>query len=42
VALAVIAHDFSDGLNTVALLLVNGNTGRRNMWLLLLDATTPS
>lgn len=41
VALAVIAHDFSDGLNTVALLLVNGSTGRRNLWLLLLDASTP-
>jgi zinc transporter ZupT len=41
VALAVIAHDFSDGLNTVTLMLVHGNTSRRSLWLLLLDATTP-
>jgi ZIP family zinc transporter len=41
VALAVIAHDFSDGLTTVALLLVNGNTARRSLWFLLLEASAP-
>lgn len=41
VALAVIAHDFSDGLNTVTLMLAHGNTPRRSLWLLALDATTP-
>ncbi|TPG32665.1 ZIP family metal transporter [Mycolicibacterium hodleri] len=41
VAVAVIAHDFADGLNTVTLMLVNGNTTARSWKLLLLDATTP-
>lgn len=41
VAIAVIAHDFSDGLNTVTLMLLNGNTSARSQRLLLLDATTP-
>ena len=41
VALAVIAHDFSDGLNTVTLMLLNGNSSARSRWLLLLDASTP-
>ena len=41
VALAVIAHDFADGLNTVTLMLLNGNTPTRSLWLLLLDATAP-
>ena len=41
VALAVIAHDFADGLNTVALMLLNGNTSARALGLLALDATTP-
>ncbi len=41
VAVAVIAHDFSDGLNTVALMLLNGNTSSRTWRLLLLDAATP-
>ena len=41
VALAVIAHDFSDGLNTVTLMLVHGNTSSRSLWLLVLDATAP-
>lgn len=41
VACAVIAHDFSDGLNTVTLMLLHGNTPARSLWLLLLDATTP-
>ena len=41
VALAVIAHDFSDGLNTVSLMLVNKNSLKRTIWFLLLDALTP-
>ena len=41
VALAVIAHDFSDGLNTVTLMLSHKNTSRKALILLLVDATTP-
>ncbi|MEO5834710.1 MAG: ZIP family metal transporter [Nakamurella sp.] len=41
VAVAVIAHDFSDGLNTVALMLLNGNPVARTRRLLVLDAATP-
>jgi ZIP family zinc transporter len=41
VALAVIAHDFCDGLNTVSLMLVNKNTTRRAMTMLLVDAAAP-
>ena len=41
IAIAVIAHDFSDGLNTVTLMLVNKNTTKKSLFLLLLDATTP-
>src|SRR6266700_2826640 len=41
VAVAVISHDFSDGLNTVTLLLVNKNTSRRSFLLLLADAAAP-
>lgn len=41
VALAVIAHDFSDGLNTVTLMLANKNSPRKALILLLVDAITP-
>ena len=41
VALAVIAHDFSDGLNTVTIMLANKNNTRRSLTLLLVDALTP-
>jgi zinc transporter ZupT len=41
IALAVIAHDFSDGLNTVTLMLLNKNTLRRAVVLLFVDALTP-
>lgn len=41
VALAVIAHDFSDGLNTVTLMLSHKNTIKKTAILLLIDATTP-
>lgn len=41
IALAVIAHDFSDGLNTVTLMLSNKNSTKKAFFLLLLDAVTP-
>ncbi len=41
VAIAVIAHDMSDGLNTVTLMLVNRNTSRKALALLALDAIAP-
>ena len=41
VAIAVIAHDFSDGLNTVTLMLSHKNSSKRALILLLVDATTP-
>jgi zinc transporter ZupT len=40
VAIAVIAHDFTDGLNTVNLLLLNRNK-KKILVILLLDASTP-
>lgn len=41
VALAVLCHDFADGLNTVTLMLANKNTTRRSVMLLGLDALAP-
>jgi len=41
IALAVIAHDFSDGLNTVSLMLLNKHTVRKSVLLLVLDALAP-
>jgi zinc transporter ZupT len=41
VAIAVIAHDFSDGLNTVTLMLAHNNSPRKAVWLLALDAIAP-
>jgi len=41
VALAVIAHDFSDGLNTVTIALLNKNTQNKAILLLLLVAVAP-
>lgn len=41
IALAVIAHDFSDGLNTVTLMLVNKNTTKKALTFLFVDAVTP-
>lgn len=41
VALAVIAHDFADGINTVSLMLVNKNSRRRSLTMLLLDSLAP-
>ncbi len=41
VAIAVISHDFSDGLNTVTLMLTHTNTREKAMKLLFLDALAP-
>lgn len=41
IALAVIAHDFSDGLNTVTLMLSHKNTNRKTLMLLIADALAP-
>jgi ZIP family zinc transporter len=41
IAMAVMAHDFSDGLNTVSLALMHKNTQRKAFLFLLLDAVAP-
>jgi zinc transporter ZupT len=41
IALAVIAHDFSDGINTVTLMLVNKNSQKNALKFLFLDAAAP-
>jgi ZIP family zinc transporter len=41
VALAVIAHDFCDGLNTASLMLMHGNSRRGLVAVLALDAVAP-
>lgn len=41
IAIAVIAHDFSDGLNTVSLILLNKNNTRKAIGFLILDALAP-
>jgi len=41
VAAAVIAHDFSDGINTVGFILKNGGQWRRAMRWLIVDAVAP-
>lgn len=41
VAIAVIAHDFSDGLNTVTLMLSHKNTIKKTILLLVVDALAP-
>ena len=41
VAIAVIAHDFSDGLNTVSLMLRHKNSTRRAVTMLVIDAIAP-
>jgi len=41
VAIAIIAHDFSDGLNTVGIMLTHGNSPRRSTAVLVLDALAP-
>jgi zinc transporter ZupT len=41
VAVAVIAHDFSDGMNTVTIMLHAGNSLRSSLAMLLIDAVAP-
>lgn len=41
IAIAVIAHDFSDGLNTVTIMLTHENQPRKAYALLLIDALAP-
>lgn len=41
IAVAVIAHDFTDGLNTVNVVLAHGNPLRRSIMWLLVDMITP-
>lgn len=41
VAVAVITHDFYDGLNTVNLMLINKNSVKRAVYMLMLDALAP-
>jgi len=41
VAIAVIAHDFCDGLNTVSLMLLHRHTTRKALRMLALDALAP-
>jgi len=41
VAIAVIAHDFSDGLNTVTIMLSHKNTVSKALRLLIIDAVAP-
>ncbi len=41
IAIAVIAHDFTDGMNTIGLMLINKNAMKKAKWFLLLDAITP-
>ncbi len=42
VAVAVLVHDFSDGINTVNLILKNNGSHKRALRWLLVDATTPA
>ncbi len=41
VAAAVIAHDFSDGMNTVTIMLHAGNSLRSSLKMLIIDAVAP-
>ena len=41
IALAVILHDFPDGMNTVTVMLKSGNTLKSSLRMLMLDAVTP-
>jgi zinc transporter ZupT len=41
VAIAVVSHDFCDGISTLALMLNSGNTMKSSMGMLLVDALAP-
>ncbi|MGB9378919.1 MAG: ZIP family metal transporter, partial [Mycobacteriales bacterium] len=42
VAIAVIGHDFSDGLNTVGIMTAHRNTRRKAVIMLVIDALAPA
>lgn len=42
VALAVIGHDFADGMNTVGIMSAYGNSRRRSLIMLTVDAVAPA
>jgi zinc transporter ZupT len=41
IAVAVICHDFTDGLSTVAVMLGSGNSSKNSLRMLVLDAVAP-
>jgi zinc transporter, ZIP family len=41
IAVAVIGHDFSDGLNTVSYMAAHHQPPRRSLWMLMADALMP-
>jgi ZIP family zinc transporter len=41
IAFGIIAHDFSDGLNTVTVVLAHGNSSRRAVFWLIIDMLAP-
>lgn len=41
IALAILAHGFSDGLNTASLMMINKNSMKRTIGFLLMDAVAP-
>jgi len=41
IAFGIIAHDFSDGLNTVTVVLAHGNSSRRAVFWLIVDMLAP-
>jgi zinc transporter ZupT len=41
IAFGIIAHDFSDGLNTVTVVLAHGNSHRNAVFWLMVDMSTP-
>jgi zinc transporter ZupT len=41
VTIAVLAHDFTDGINTVSLMLLHKNTPKQAVFFLLMDAVAP-
>lgn len=41
IAFGIIAHDFSDGLNTVTVVLAHGNSPRRAVFWLIIDMLAP-
>lgn len=41
ITLAVLTHDFSDGINTVNLTIFNGGSDKRARWWLVLDSIAP-